>query len=430
MTLFMSHHFNLAGDKYFPRCATIERFVPPLVRKLFAVMRRCLPVWTLILFLSTFGGHSRKHSLLDDWAQLETFQKIRNASTDFHDHDSDISQLRKNFLSNTKIKDEILQEEFRESGLSHLLALSGGQTAPAAMFICNSILVIICILLRGLCPHLNANSIIGKIRILTLLIKTSALTFLVGLYQSTGALSRTLATQVSMSARSANTLISRDSRPVGARWIRTLFICSPWILSWLWHQNPVRDLSFVLSLMGGLTASLIDQLVGLIIHNFKTEKSEEMSSKKILPLWNIKPLSALSRWILATSLTSTCMSFMTLPLWPSGELLDKILANLLAGPCVLLLVTPASLFVCLGIVTQTEWITLVAQKALGFALVILRDIARCFSNHPVDAPRALTDSLSVTLWTSVPVPPLLILSVEIALLYFCVEAIRERRREV
>ena len=198
----------------------------------------------------------------------------------------------------------------------------------------------------------------------------------------------------------------------------------------MWHQNPSRDLSFVLSVMGGLTANLVDQFVDRILDNPDNEKKVEIASRKYSRLLDMQPLKKLIHWTLATAMTSACMSVMTLSLWPSGNLFDKIFANLLAGPCVLFLITPASLLVCLGVVTQAQWLTLSAQKALGFALFVLREIAESFSSDEFEFPPPQAQTTSFTGWLSTPIQPVLILSAELALLYLCLEVIRERRAEL
>lgn len=424
----MLHRFNLIGENHHSPQNTFFFDSKSQIEKLMANASRCLPIWLLMVSMLLSKNQRNADSHLQDWSRLEFFQQIRERSIDFADRDPEIAELRLNFLSNTKIKNENLMNEFREAGLSHLLALSGGQTGPAATVICHTLVVVVCLLLRGLFPRLNARCFLNALRLFSLLVQSTILLFLVGLYQSTGALTRSLASQMTRGALALSVLKSSgDSK--GVKWLSTFSICSPWLLSWLWHQNPAYELSFILSLMGGLTASLQFHLVSRLIEFKKPEqKKNSILETKLHYILNHRLVGCCLHWTMTTAMTSAAMTFMTLPLWPAGHLPDKIFANLLAGPCVLFIVTPASLAVCLGVLIESNSWTLLSQKFLSFGLHLLREIARAFSTGPQFGELMNNNGPNLEVQMFVEFQPTLIMVAEIAVLYFCLEVVREKGR--
>jgi len=353
------------------------------------------------------------------WARSQFFEGLRNACLNVSGQDEVIHSLRRNFLANEKITDQTLLNEFRESGLSHLLALSGGQTTPAAHFICSVFMIFILILLQ-LFIKVNAFKIIQTLRILTYIVQTATLVFLVGLYQATGALNRTCCTQLSVGARAA-ALLSHGEKMRGALWINPLLLASPWLLGFFLHQNPVRDLSFLLSALGAVTSAVMSRSLGLLWGDAK----EECDLSRI---FQQRSLNAFFHWILSTAATSSVMCLLTWPLWPADNIFPKIQANIIAGPCVLFLITPASLGVCLGVLLGLTSLEKISHHLLDFGLNALHFIAQTFSSVASEEIRAASSVLSPTQTSGPLISPQVTLVLEIVVLTLTLECLNSLRR--
>jgi hypothetical protein len=344
-----------------------------------AACRHCLPCFVLMLALFQCNKRHYTDGVLSSWAQLKTFESIRLKSINSSASSHQISALKKNFLANEKIQDDDLKDDFRSSGLSHLLALSGGQTTPAAMLVCNFFIVLLLLGLR-LFPRINAVLLLPYLRLLSLLLRTTVIACLVGLYQSTGALSRSLAGQFTDCLRGA-TLISSSRHEHNVDLIQPLCTCLPWLLSWFWLANPAGDLSFLLSALGAQTSVCVHQVLKHMMQRpdrpMPNTNKNPSSLQKFIP--HLNRILDFCLAVVSTALTSSLVGLLTWPFWPPAHLDQKIYANLIAGPCVLLLITPASLAVCVAAIVNNNLLFQFAHTCLDWGLKLLLRIAQAFS---------------------------------------------------
>lgn len=380
----------------------------------------CLPLACLILVMITRTQNRSQQTLLMHWSQSSFFEKLRSDCISNRERDQKMFELKKNFLANEKIQDSNLIEDFRASGLAHLLALSGGQTAPAANVIGTTIVFLILLPLK-LRPQKNTLGALNFIRTLSFLVQSTVLAFLLGLYQSTGALSRTLAAHFTFGARAA-AIHSHSKYSENSIWLPSLCLALPWYLSWIWHRNPVADLSFLLSALGASTAVFVIRTLNLLYETSSIESSSGAAFSNLISQSSKHPwVESTLRWIISTAFTSCAMSMLTWPLWPPGSVNDKILANLLAGPCVLFIITPGSLIVCLGTLTSLSFVSTTGHDILKLGLEILLAIAGAFSS-----PQETNSNIHHT-WNNQN--SLLILNSEILILIFLGETLRRLHKD-
>lgn len=361
---------------------------------------------------------------LKRWADEPFFAHIRIESLARKGQDAEIDELRENFLINEKIQDQLLREEFEQSGLAHLLAISGGQTAPAAATISLLILLLTVACMRSLKLQ-NAFKWLMGLRFASGLLHTLVIFFLVGLYQSSGALTRALANHLTLCARSL-LLLSCDGRHKSTGKTRALLLASPWCLGWLLLHNPVRDLSFLLSALGALTSVFVSQLLALLIRIDHTRTMPKPDNSPLPARFISTPAFLnISLSIVSVSLTSALMSLLTIPFWPAGNIFEKVLANIIAGPCVMFIITPAALGICLSVVLDAAGLGLACQQMLQWGLEILLYTARTFAN-PVEhgSYRRTADSFFVN-----GLSPSVVIALEVLILSALTEFLRARLTE-
>lgn len=417
----MGTHLNLLAHRYLDTTSNQSRlatFSTCLRRSLI----NCIPFLCVLTLCAYAGNNSRAHTPLSTWARSQFFERIRHACLNVANENEVIHSLRRNFLANEKITDQTLLNEFRESGLSHLLALSGGQTTPAAQFICSVFMMLVLILLHVFIK-VNAVKIIQTLRILTYVTQTATLIFLVGLYQATGALNRTCCSQLAAGAR-ASALLFQGGNTRGAIWIHPLLLASPWLLGFFLHQNPVGDLSFLLSALGAVTSSVMSRTLGFLWGDAKVECFPQHLSW----LLQSKSSKAFLLWILSTAATSSVMCLLTWPLWPADNILPKIQANIIAGPCVLFLITPASLGVCLGVLLGLPYLEKISHLLLDVGLNALHLIAQTFSSVAGEETFTKSSDLLATKTSGHLISPQMTLVLEIFLLTLTLECLSHLQR--
>jgi hypothetical protein len=180
---------------------------------------------------------------------------------------------------------------------------------------------------------------------------------------------------------------SGESSPVKQVLLDTkITILLPWLFACLLGKNPVHDLSFLLSALGANTAQVVSTAIQATWSDAgKIIPGEKSSLSRI----TIDAATRLVQWTLITALTSSLMCCFCFQLWPVSNIFDKVLANLLAGPLVLFLITPAALLVIACIALQLEILLIPVCYALDLGLFALVFLAESFSD-PKTLPPAST----------------------------------------
>lgn len=341
-------------------------------------------VFSIVIFVLLCLPRAHNPTPIEISTKIEFFLLLRENLSELTLNEQ-LNELKDNFLLNQKIKDRELRGTFESAGLSHLLALSGGQTGPAAMAVC-----FCCAFgfLNGLAllGYTHRYSLIHATRLFVLLSKLLVIVFLTCLFQGTGALTRILSLEISLLllfwARQQETAISGHS---------TIFIASidaiiPWILCSLLSKNPTDDLSFLLSALGSSTVMLISRVLSRILNQSVPPNTP------IFRRLTIRATQLMTHWIATSSLTCVSMCLFCFQLWPIGNLSQKIAANLLAGPVVLLLITPAILAVIVTLSLHCEFLLKAALAFLDFALRLFIKIGEAFAS--TDSPTGMGASLT------------------------------------
>ncbi|MEY4064920.1 MAG: hypothetical protein RIR26_1128 [Pseudomonadota bacterium] len=343
-----------------------------------------IPTFSLILTVFALMALPKSHprdTLLVLWSESNLFRVLRKELVTIPIQ-ADLEELKCNFLANRRISDPLLKFQFQSSGLTHLLAISGGQTGPAAFALTHSILSIVILIWGKRQKHISMAAL-KFIRNGGAILQFGVVLFLVGLYQSTGALGRVLSfTTIKFflfTAREANSYPA--SRAV---WLSLLWPALPWLTLALIGQNPATDLSFQLSLLGGLVLKLSSHLVaGCLKENEKKGENENNFASKMQKL-----LFTFSIWVTVTAATSCFMSLLCSVYWPSQNIMDQIQANLIAGPLVLIFITPLSLAIDFAVLFQWHMPVSFLCKLFSYALHALKCIAEAFSAGPASVPPA------------------------------------------
>jgi hypothetical protein len=233
---------------------------------------------------------------------------------------------------------------------------------------------------------INFTDYLRTVRIFTGLMQTSILLFLVGLYQSSGALNRALSQHVTYCSSRTAVLISDSTARHESSLVNAWLSPTPWIIGFVLHQNPVRDLSFLLSALGAVCSALNYTLISQAMRSQESEASFKKAKASHPNLFRfIQFTQTICLWILTVSATSAVMCLLTWPMWTPNNIFQKIQANILAGPCVMMIITPASLGVCLGVITHLPVIAAFSHNLLEVGLTLLIAIAELFSHsHPMD----------------------------------------------
>lgn len=326
---------------------------------------------SFFLFLLNIPRLWSSETLLECWSSAPFFAELRTDLKSINTTDQ-VAELKNNFLFNERISDPLLRETFQSAGLSHLLAISGGQTGPAAVFFCTTTAIFILIVMKIIYPSPRFASIQCS-RYVILASGLIAVFFLVGLFQSTGALTRVLATQLTA------LILFFAFRQSHLRQSKNLILLpllkdvAPWLIALYISINPTDDLSFLLSALGASSAQFVSEMVGRI-----SKSKQRTQALKQLPE-NL--FENLCNWILTTSLTSALMCIFCLPLWPASGIAEKILANLLAGPLVLIVITPATIAIIIFQACQFELLRDYTVHILVFGLTTFRTIAEIFGEQ-------------------------------------------------
>ena len=354
---------------------------------------KCFLLTALLAFLLSAQGPIHQKTLLKEWSNTQMFQDLRTKCESL-EFPATVSHLKDNFLTNKRVSDSQLRAVYRDSGLSHLLALSGGQTAPAAYVI--SLLLTLCTVtvLRLFAPVIPSKCL-NSLFVTSLVFEFLTLCFLVCLFQATGALSRALSGKSIEFFRFYGRLSVAD-RSTAEQWSwHIAYEFAPWIVVWLIHNNPVHDLSFLLSLMGARTAGLVAECCARLN---QVGTSSQLKSRTFIFITRL--MRPIIFWVSVTSITSALMCLFCAWLWPIDNILQKVQANLIAGPIVLFLITPASLLILAWIILSPQWPPPLLSAFLEWGLSLFHEAAITFSGqtsahptraHSIPHPTFMTD---------------------------------------
>ncbi|NBX16102.1 MAG: hypothetical protein EBR09_01925 [Proteobacteria bacterium] len=378
---------------------------------------KILPLICVLALLFCLPQSTGTSSVLKRWSELNIYQKLRADCLNYEIRDAQTFALTANFLANQKISDPVLTGQFRDSGLSHLLALSGGQTHPAAMFVSQFFLFLFLTLSR-LHGTINFARLSRLLRFSAGLIQTAILMFLVGLYQSSGALNRSLSQHIVHCSSNAAILSQTANGSGNSRHLKSFCTAAPWVLGFLLHRNPVGDLSFLLSALGAATGRVTNTSLGLLTGFFEESDPDEAIQYTGL----LQFLQNICLAVLSVAATSALMCLLTWPLWTPENIYQKVQANILAGPCVMLIVTPAALGVCLGALTGFAELSSVSHAVLEFGVRLLAQIAHIFSESHL--PRDLSGTEHALSANGREFAPAFILTLQYVLLVLTAEILK------
>ena len=223
-----------------------------------------LPVFMIVFLLLLFPYSLETTAPLNDLSKAAFFVNLR-ATAESLDFDPAFVELKNNFLTNQRIKDAYLRDTFQRAGVSHLLALSGGQTGPAAKTLCLCFLIMIFALPTAY-RKLMSVRLVKIIQDTALAFEILIIIFLVGLYQSTGALNRVLSSRISSFVISQARFSGRKSATQELQFYipRKYILIGPWIIAACLGKNPVHDLSPLA--VGRLLLNTIYMTVSLLQH--------------------------------------------------------------------------------------------------------------------------------------------------------------------
>lgn len=346
------------------------------------------PLAILILALLLIPRSPSGSTPLEQLSNTEFFRTLRAQCLSLESSVS-VHELKDNFLTNERINDAGLRQIFQSAGLSHLLALSGSQTGPVSAFMCLCAVGFLVACLSVFRPFAE-QKILTTIRLCGLLLELIVLACMVGLFQSTGALNKVLSSKIT-SLLIQPLKVSRTAPAIRGFIVDSrITLTLPWLIAFVLGQNPVHDLSFLLSTLGAHTAQLVSISVAILRSNKDIVQSEK---SQFLLSACIKFAGTLSQWIIITALTSTLMCLFCFQLWPVENVFDKILANLVAGPLVLFLITPASLLVITCIALNFDLGLTMASSCLEVGLRMLVVIGESFARESPTANRLATPFL-------------------------------------
>lgn len=390
----MSTHLNLL---------LLENRASSRSRALKIAFQKTTILTSLLIALLSIREPNHQKSPLKEWSEARIFQALR-LKCDLLEFPSTIAHLKDNFLTNKRVDDDHLRSIYRSSGLSHLLALSGGQTAPAAYIICLFLTFCTVMTTRLFISVLQSKylkiffAVSSALEILTL-------GFLVCLFQATGALSRALSSQSVELFRFLDriTVVQKSCQE---RWLSQIAQeLAPWIIVWLIHKNPVHDLSFLLSLLGAKTVGLVSICCAPL------NKCDTVRGSKSQILQYLEhTIRSIIYWVTVTAVTSALMCVFCAALWPIDNVIQKVQANLVAGPIVLFLVTPASLLILAWIGLSQDQPPTPMRAFLELGLYLFHEAALAFSSHDEPKPQQARTFLSLPFsgdWFEHPYLPLL-----------------------
>ncbi len=323
----------------------------------------------VILYLFIIGLNSvlpdniQKYGLFNNELNLKTLLEEKALYTS---NKMTESNLGLNFLANKNKLSNLEYEVFQNSGLLHLLAISGGQINPLtslSSFIISNLVFIL--LIRNKTPqksmliNANTNKIINFIIAL----------FISLIFGATGALTRTAfltyLKKMNIFKKAENVLFSINPNfcPTVINKILIILILS------ILFGNVFLNYSFLLSAIGASCAEICAFFCNLYLRN-----KNEFFLNSIIK----------SSFFVEISITlSTCMlvGVILSPLTPNN-IFDSCLANMFAIPVVTFVVTPCALLTLLFPIDS--FLYNLSMQGLDFSLVCFKHIALSFSH--IDIP--------------------------------------------
>jgi competence protein ComEC len=258
-------------------------------------------------------------------------------------------ELAKNFLSNERSLPSDLSADMKNTGISHLLAISGAQVSFVLPIITAGLLQPLGMALTWwVRPHILAKAL-GWGRALA---ETFVALLCAALFGATGSLTRVAVFRSASHARIVRRLALTGAGafrflPINTL-PRTLFL----LICAFWLGNPFANLSFLLSATGASIAFMSSQWFRAIRKGWQ-------------------------KACLTTTITTLVMSVLLAPIFPSNPG-QSILANLIAIPVVTWLITPLSILLLLGPPTTIEKYGI---SFLDVSLDIFRSTAEALASH-------------------------------------------------
>jgi hypothetical protein len=343
-------------------------------RALLSAVLSTICLTAVMLFLGVLPTNRAKNTPLHHWSNSELFENLRHELISLP-MQSDLEELKRNFLANQRINDPVIKQHFQSSGLTHLLAISGGQTGPAAYAVTHFILLFCLVILNMKRKHVST-TLLKCVRSCGAFLQWGLVFFLVGLYQSSGALGRILAC-TSIRFLYFNTREAKTEAASYASVLSCLWPALPWVVIGLVGTNPVVDLSFQLSLLGSLVLRLNSQIVTRYFEKLELRKKEKSHGSSRVE----KHLQAFSVWVMVTAATSCFMSVLCSAYWPSNNTFAQMQANLIAGPLVLLLITPLTLAIDFVVLLNWDLPIPSLLRLFSISLLALKCTAEAFSDE-------------------------------------------------
>jgi hypothetical protein len=180
--------------------------------------------------------------------------------------------------------------------------------------------------------------------------------------------------------------------------------------------------------MGARTAGLVS-LWCAPLNKINSTAQVESRTFNLLTDW----LRTIIHWVIVTSLTSALMCLFCAQLWPIDNVIQKVQANLIAGPIVLFLVTPASLIVLAWIILTPTWPPRLLCDFLEWGLSLFHQAALTFSErggsqneHQLSFPRTPLESE----WFENPYLSLLFIITALSMAHWFHQALRAKLNNI
>jgi len=303
------------------------------------------------LLFQTFprAPHARFQDVIE---RVTAFVKDRTATADACARSHPLCRL---YLGDRTKVPATFRRDFQASGLSHLLALSGGQTGPIAALAC-AVLLFPLVIALGVKRCLGLRKILSHLRHALTFAFTLAAAFL---YGASGALLRAPLVSLPLGRFCSSSLGALLAR-VCVRFTLIAFLS-------LWLGGAFHNLSFLLSALGCECLFLAT----------RAEKILDEPVAMILP----RPVLSGVFLTVGTSLLMACV----LAPYSTTDFAASALANILAVPLVTVVVTPLS-FARLALsawpwLSPTDAFTSALDAAFSKSLALLSHFARLFSGE-------------------------------------------------
>lgn len=267
--------------------------------------------------------------------------------------------LALNFLANERSLSFKQSLDFQNSGLTHLLAVSGGQISPVVGFFTVVIGSVTLFFFRRKISLQNLFALQNRFAFLTGFGFAYVLAILFG---ATGALIRVVFlsyfARFPMILSAILFLVRRTDVRSPETWTRSVAV----IILAFWIGNPFGDLSFLLSALGAAVAGLVAQNLCILL-------PRSFSRSWIIDIF--------FHYIVLCAVTSVCVTLFLMPFLPVS-LVATTGANLIAGPLVQFVLTPLTL-VLLVLPSGFPFIEKLPEifdTALGFLSVLAQSFAK------------------------------------------------------